>query len=79
MSFGWQKGQRLSLVQEVAHLGMSRELTGSVYISPEHSDQDSCLHERDIVFATIYSVVICNVRLEDSCLQERDMVFATIL
>ena len=32
-SFGWQKGQRLSLVQEVAHMCMSVELARSVYIS----------------------------------------------
>ena len=31
--FRWQKGQRLSLVQEVAQLGMSVELARSVYIS----------------------------------------------
>ena len=66
-------------MQEVAQLGMSRELARSVYIYPEHSDQDSSLQKRDMVFATIYSVISCNVLLEDSCLQEWNMVFATIL
>ena len=53
--------------------------TSQVCIYLLNTALDSCLQERDMVFATIYSVVICSVRLEDSCLQERDMVFATIL
>ena len=40
--------------------------------------EDSCLHEQDMAFATIYSAVVCSVQLVDSCLHEQDMAFATI-